>query len=237
LPRRQGDGKAGPAVQPRAGDQLAAGVPGQQTGIGQSETKAAVAGPHLVFQAKEGIEDPFLFAGCDAEAGIPDLDAELPASAPAAQQHPALARELSGIVEQGGEDASEARRVAAHGGPGWHHPQAQTSLRQLRSMLRCQAGKDRLQQQILVVPAQQSLLRLVERGQRVQPGTGEPQGEIHVGQDGLPVAGGLRLAQFTQQQAEGIQRLAQLMLGSEKEAAWLTPVRPSQFLSPRRDSF
>ena len=113
--KRYLDGEDRARTQTRANVDLVPEQVGKALHNGETETKALASFPCGIVELMEFLKDRLKLQFRDAGAGVPDLDAELVATASAAKEELALGGVLHRVRQQIAHDLLEKTGIAAYG--------------------------------------------------------------------------------------------------------------------------
>ncbi len=182
----------------------------------QAETAVALAG--WVVELMEFLEDRLQLSRGNAYAGVPHLDAQLVAASAAAEQDLAPFGIFYGVRQQVAERLLEQTRIAAHVQAARDHAPTELLRRSMVGELGSEAIEHGADLKLDDVRTDDPRLELIDIEQRIQHARHRAERLLELRDQPGPALILDPLPQYPAQQAEGLQRLAQVMAGGGEEA-------------------
>ena len=185
---------------------------------GETEAKAAAALAGGIVELVELLENPLKLAFLDTGTGVPDLDAQLVAAPPAAEQHLALRGIFHRVRQQVAQHLLEQAGIAVHGEAARDDAPAEALRFRVIDELGPQPLEQIVDREADRLGADDAGLELVDVEERVQHAR---HGAQRLVEPGHQLQGALILDLARQQplqQADGLQRLTQIVARGGEEA-------------------
>jgi hypothetical protein len=184
----------------------------------ETETEALAALARRIVELMKFLEDRLELLFGNADPGVPDLDPQLVAAPSAAEQNLARIGILHRVRQQVADHLLEQAGIAVDAEAARDHTPAETVRRRVKGELRPQVLQHGIDREIDHLSTDNASLELIDVEERVQHARHGAHGLVESADQ---AQGGFvlnLLSQYFMQQADCLQRLAQIMAGGGKES-------------------